>query len=308
MGAATLLAEKAITPTLRAGVQGILKGMPGDEDDYKTVSERINAFIAAGLHVTEERDPGFHASQMFYLCPKRVILDLLFPEHVSGIETNIEAQRIFGIGHAVHEWVQNKWLGPAGIIFGKWQCYACDSKTKGFMPERCPVCDAPRRKLFYVERKLRDRSLNLVGHADGVTKLMKKKAILEVKTINPDGFKKLKQPLPAHYYQVNVYMHLSKLQHAVVFYVNKSSGELAEFVVDYDQRVWNDVCGKIGTIRRFLRRVRENGGKFDYAWLRQVRGICYKEDHWIAKGCHQIGPCFRGEKRKAGQVVKLPVL
>jgi len=309
MGAASLFVERATTPEIQRGLQGVLKGMPSeDENSYPTLSEQINAFIAAGLHEVdnEPRDPGFHASQMFYVCPRKVALDILFPEHIPEHPFDVHTMRIFAIGHAVHEWVQNKWLGPAGIIYGKWECYACDTKIKGFMPRRCPVCDATRRKIFYKERKLRKKDLNLVGSVDGFTKIGRRRAVVEVKTINPDGFKSAKQPLPAHYYQVNLYMHMSKTSKAVVLYINKSSGELKEFIVEKDYKIWSDVNSKIGSVRRFLRRMREKG-KFDPSWINEVRGVCYKADHWIAKNCHQFDPCFNGLAWKPRQV-ELPIL
>jgi len=313
MGAASLIAGRAATPVLARGVQGILKGMESDSDyDLATVTERVNRFISAGLHNAghPKRDPGFHASSMYYLCVKKVIFDVLFPENIPEIPEveTLGPQRIFMVGHAVHEWMQNRWLGPAGIIYGKWECFACDTRTKGFMPKRCPACDAPRRKLFYRERKLRDRSLNLVGSCDGFTKIFKKRAVLEIKTIKPESFRSLKKPLPAHYHQVNVYMHLSKLQHAVVLYINKSTGELKEFLVERDYAIWTDVQNKIGSIRRFIRRMRENGNKYDPDMSRGARGVCFKEDYWLAQKCHQLAPCWKGQPVTPGREYKLPTI
>ena len=77
----------------------------------------------------------------------------------------------------------------------------------------------------------------LSGTADG---LLRDKAILELKSINDAGFRSLTEPMPYHLDQVTVYMGLARYcgeptKRSVVLYEGKSSQDLKEFEVGFDE-------------------------------------------------------------------------
>ncbi|RUM82852.1 MAG: hypothetical protein DSZ18_04070, partial [Candidatus Thioglobus sp.] len=58
------------------------------------------------------------------------------------------------------------------------------------------------------------------------------KAVVELKSINTRGFKALlDKPKPDHLIQLQIYLHLSKIEHGMVLYENKNDQQVKAFVV-----------------------------------------------------------------------------
>lgn len=50
-------------------------------------------------------------------------------------------QKIFDVGTAAHSWWQNKYLGPARVLYGSWRCTRCRGTYTGFMSNSpCNYC------------------------------------------------------------------------------------------------------------------------------------------------------------------------
>ena len=243
------------------------------------------------------REGAFHVSSLYYLCPRQWILQHFFPENKKEAFSG-DLLRLFQIGHKTHDAVQTEWLGPAGVLKGRWICTICEHVHHDcFMPEKCGSCSVKQTKLRYKEPGCGHKGLNIKGHSDGIVVPGRHEGDmtewgLEAKTIKPENFKPLKAPLPAHLHQFNVYMHLLKLERGIFLYFCKSSGAVKEYRVEYDPSYWHDVENKLGSIQRFLRKVRDNGGKADPSWLWQTKGLCYSETSRWALWCHQSEPCM----------------
>jgi len=245
---------------------------------------------------SKDREGAFHVSEMYYLCPRQWILQHYFPENKKEPHS-ADTLRLFKTGHIQHSAVQDEWLGPAGVLKGKWICKQCEHLHEGFMPKACDGCDAPQNELSFKEPGVGHKGLNVKGHCDGVVVPGRFEGnmdewALEAKTMKPDKFALLVAPLPAHLHQINVYMHLLGMTRGIFLYFCKSTGEVKEYTCDYDPAYWRDVESKIGAIRRFLRKVRDNGGKADPSWVWQTRGLCYSETSRWALWCHQSEPCM----------------
>lgn len=269
-----------------------------DEDDKSAPTEllipRLETFLTHH-YVDSPREPGHHCSEMFKFCARRVILDTFFPENRPAPGHEPRVQIIFDVGHALHAWFQNKYLGPDRVLWGSWKCRGCKRRIRGLMPKACRRCGAPRSVFKYLEPLVREPHLNLIGHCDGILLIEGEKRVLELKTINPKGFEQVVRygaAVPAHIYQVNIYMHLLKMDACSVLYINKADSRLAEFEVPYDKRVWDDVESKLGSMLRYNRLLEKNEGKLEPKMLQQVRGICGSPNSWTARTCHQVGPCF----------------
>lgn len=65
---------------------------------------------------------------------------------------------------------------------------------------------------------------------------------IELKSINNKGFLKLiKEPKPEHYLQLQIYMVLGNFNNGVVLYENKDNQQLKAFVLERDDKCWNDL-------------------------------------------------------------------
>lgn len=172
----------------------------------------------------------FHPSQItywgvcqraYYLLMKREELgfDLDKPE---PFETSL--LRIFDHGHSVHSLYQDKILGPAGVLYGKW---SKDGEViEGFQPEPDWVYVEPR--MWWPEKRIS-------GYCDGYLKLDGRWFVLEIKSSNDQGFrhlKRTKEPRPYHARQAQIYMLAPhdlelkfEVEGAIILYVNKDNGQ-----------------------------------------------------------------------------------
>jgi hypothetical protein len=158
------------------------------------------------------REPGWHPSEFCGICPRLFILNRLFGKpkqrHNAGL------QRIFDVGTALHSWYQNRYLGPMGILWGKWVCLKCGHITWGYMPkeELCPGCRLPSLwdyREVPVKANLPDGlGSPIVGHSDGIIKMGALHYLFEFKTINENGFTWLKGAKDAHIAQARIYAEL----------------------------------------------------------------------------------------------------
>ena len=75
------------------------------------------------------------------------------------------------------------------------------------------------------------------------------KAVVELKSINTRGFKALlDKPKPDHIIQLQIYLHLSKIEHGIVLYEDKNDQQVKAFVVNYDEKVWTQIQERCYTI------------------------------------------------------------
>lgn len=214
----------------------------------------------------------------------RAILDTVH----DGVSPNRLPSRLepdFHVGDAIHEFVQ--WsLGLRGYLWGRWQCPNCKAITGwGTMPRvsvsdiggnhiavaaPCVRCRGRNRShktihWLYVEPWAGDKDWDQEGHTDG---LMLKphrganiKAVLEIKSINENGYKgKYGDPLPKpdHVRQASQYVWaartiypdlFSDLEHIYFIYVNKNAvRDWKEFLVPADPTIMAEMQAKMQTV------------------------------------------------------------
>lgn len=281
---------------------------------------KLSEFVSRGGY-HEYRAPGYHCSEIYKMCVKEKVFDIIFPDNPRDTTPDMKLQMIFDVGHALHGWFQNRYFGPAGVLKGTWLCLKCDAKTPGLMPKRCPACNADQWRMQYMEPGINEPVLKLVGHCDGILdgpalaavmgeifelkdgQPVPEDVLLEIKTINPNSFNSIKGPLPAHYFQVNVYMHFLGLKKALILYINKATSELREFTVDYDPDVWNTIQRKLGSLLRFRKQCEKHQAtqNMDWfeEWFEQVWGVCRTREDKAAQTCPHADTCFALKERKA---------
>lgn len=191
------------------------------------------------LEKFEDRLTRFHPSQISYwgVCPRAYYLTMKREE--LGIALNkpkpheTSLLRIFEHGHSIHALYQDKILGPAGVLYGKWELNGVSQE--GFQP-------SPEWK--YVEPRLWWTEKRISGYCDGFLKLNNKWYLLEIKSSNDMSFRYLKrsgQPREYHSRQAQIYMQAPHdlsvkptIQGAFILYVNKDTGEELDLFIEND--------------------------------------------------------------------------
>lgn len=199
------------------------------------------------------KDGKFHVSSLYYMCPRCEVYKKVLPPGVLIDEKlDVITKAKFDIGHALHGWYQNRYLGPMGVLAGKWICLCCGNKVGSdeemvVRPKKCPKC-GKEGEWEYDECLVSSPEWNIAGKCDGVILSRGGKYVLDMKTSDPNLFEKMTTPWPSNIYQVQVYMWLLKIKKGLLLYIDKSANgsvPVKEFEVEYSDDTINDVQGKI---------------------------------------------------------------
>lgn len=255
----------------------------------------------------KERSPGLHASSLWKTCARQRVLIEVHKDQIVEERLTPGSFLTFDIGHAMHHWWQNNYLGPMQILHGNWFCKRCDKVTHtGFQPKNCTVCATDRRNMEYAEFSVRDEAMGYVGHCDGVLHLGNYQAVFEFKTASPSEYDKLTQPKLQHVVQSHAYMHGLKLQHTLVVYQNKGSQcdwkkdadgwqagkpKIKVFHIKFDPVYWQNYvkrCKDYKTADDLVRSLpvvkHEHAAKFER--------ICAHQRSPLAEECAVANQCF----------------
>lgn len=198
------------------------------------------------------KDTFFHVSSLYYMCPRcEVYKAVLTPDRLPQSSLDAITQARFDIGHAMHWWYQNKYLGPMGVLKGKWKCSRCEHIVNGLMPS--VVCEKCGKKAWeFEETVVMSKKWNILGKTDGVLLHNDEEVVLDLKTCKPSLFSSLKKPWPSAIYQVQVYMWMLKIKRGVLLYIDKSADGVVpvkEFPVEYSLDTINNTKGKITSFK-----------------------------------------------------------
>lgn len=159
----------------------------------------------------------FHPSSVnAKACGRKLQLDLMgFEDKVDG---NIDERLrlIFNTGHAIHEQLQ----GYAYRVWGS--------------------------DRFVAEASDGDEELLLWGSNDGIIQYDHCRCMLEIKTINDNGFQSLGMgPKPDHIWQATIYMHIFDVPFCAWWYYNKNTSVVQQFVQPFSQTNWDNIRNKL---------------------------------------------------------------
>lgn len=204
-----------------------------------------------------------------------------------GIRPELESisfqlQNIFDYGSEAHGKYQGRWK-DMGVLWGRWECMACNRKWLGMPLLRCDHCGAPGECIRYMEVPLADPEVLLIGNADGEIRDADGNVLAEIKTVGEGTFrteapkllgqytetatfengttekqvnmkslwKDLTRPLPSHSRQGQTYIALRALVKGEppvdgisYLYEHKGNQGLKEFMVLPDQTVADQVLGR----------------------------------------------------------------
>ncbi|HUS50983.1 MAG TPA: hypothetical protein VMZ91_12520 [Candidatus Paceibacterota bacterium] len=237
----------------------------GDNTRMKEVSAlvKVGSSIAGDLHGDflfkkgeQSRDNRgfsyFHPSS-FGGCLRKTAFQYYseFDDRFKLKETlDIRSVRRFDAGHAFH-WRMQKDFSEMGILRGFWKCRSCgkvhgkDEKIGIFTPEICDCLSKDDKRtgldLFeYEEIFLKsDPKYNFQGHCDGIIEKERgdpdSRYVVDFKTINSGGFGRLNRPSDIYVQQISIYMWLSGVHKAFIFYEDKNDHYIKEFPIIYDE-------------------------------------------------------------------------
>lgn len=233
----------------------------GNQDPAEQMLQDLYSWIERP-GVEEERNahraPGLHASSLHRVCARREILAQDFKLVVERQPMTVGNFLTVDVGHALHQWWQDEYLGPSGLAFGNWRCKRCHHLHKDTTcPKKCfHPCES--EKFTYEEYGVDLKDLKTVGHMDAVLlekpwDKRSKKRVGEIKTKSPYQYKHISGPELAHVIQTHVYMKGMGLTEAIIIYIAKGkqckwtirSGEfiagsprVKAYVVGFDDALW----------------------------------------------------------------------
>ena len=186
-----------------------------------------SAFVE--LHAErEEKEIGVpRASSLYDACMRKHVIGTLFHFYEKTF-TSIRGNLLFGIGNAVHYWLQNNGAVFGDRRYGWWKCLACGSvRYFGGPPKKpCEQCKASVDATVYAEHALKiTKPLTVTGHPDMFFKSEQDRLrVAELKTMEGDAFDKLVAPLIGHVWQIQTYMWACSIDKTLPVEIDKNVG------------------------------------------------------------------------------------
>tara|TARA_Y100000593_G_C4323378_1_gene345246 strand:+ start:8866 stop:9681 length:816 start_codon:yes stop_codon:yes gene_type:complete len=202
--------------------------------------KEIKSFLKNDYHKYEKtRARGFHPSQVGYekFCPRKWVLETALKD--SNLQPDasysLEKRVIFDVGHGIHYFVQNNYLGPMGILWGEWKNLSKWKSTKpqeiveGFYP------GGPLGTWEYIEPEVTIPEYEVIGHVDGIIKTENEEYVLDIKSISNYGFNRLEEVSETYLNQINLYMHALSYNKGQFLFINKNDARVKTFDIVYDK-------------------------------------------------------------------------
>jgi hypothetical protein len=229
------------------------------------------------------------ASQMFDMCPREFVLNYWQPTNNKQFDW-VSRMRM-SMGTHLHDYVQNRVLGPMGVLYGNWVPLGLAHETvRGFHPDPGKTLhEIQHQKPItwrYSEDAVWDEGWRIRGHLDGYvcprriawlqdnagamksdpegscTRLHSlpfsedELVLFELKTTGKYGFDKLSGPDSiADYYkaQAATYQRLTGRKSTLFWYIERDSLGSKTFYYDYDRGWWGEVRRKARIVWESIR-------------------------------------------------------
>lgn len=207
------------------------------------------------------RGNGVSVSQMYYMCPRQVVLSLMIPKKSQNELIEPMSRMRMGFGTWAHKLFQDEYLGNMRVLYGEWQCSVCKKEIRlGYKPaDICPCstwcldnCLWPEKYIDerdcgicgrfggweYKEPYIKDEVNGIKGKCDGVVVYNNRPVALEIKTKSSRLFDSMTEPDESHILQLNMYMHYLKLEYGLFMYLRKEEiSAPKEFLIKYDPEI-----------------------------------------------------------------------
>jgi hypothetical protein len=224
-----------------ATIDDLLNGDPGEVEQLLLRASRISSLFEEHLEEDDggekERHWGIHASEL--QCARKAVYSLSNTDRV-GQKIDKAWKRRFKIGHAIHDMFQADFVKLAK----KWRLRPGWRVT--FEPEVPIRPDLQETAADWIIYSHCD-GLFVVRDEDDVPLL---RIVLEMKSMSPAEYEKLRAPKPEHVEQATVYMKCLDAPVTWFLYYNKgnqnyTSSSNPSFFVKFDPDVWSGIEKKL---------------------------------------------------------------
>lgn len=169
-------------------------------------------------------------------CTRNIVCDilgLLPPE-----ATSPQQQRIFDNGDSVHTRYLKHYLPRIGIAA---KILTTDRRGKEKIKD-------------FIEVSLKDNDYWIKCRPDAViiNREDNQYYVLEIKSMRSDLFNNLEHPPEEHIQQVHLYMYVTKIPQAILFYEDKNTQQTKEFVLSQDDILLEKLLKKIRQIQKYV--------------------------------------------------------
>lgn len=278
-----------------------LENLPKDIMAYRATQDAKRSHASDHLYITDFA---------YRPCARRLAYYLLQPE-IQDPPKDPKVLFDMDAGTAIHEWFQDRVLGPMGLLEGEWECSRCGVVQTGKRPTAPCMqeiqildlmedkwvktsCKATRMQWKFKEQhiELNLHGIKVTGRPDGKL-VVTKGRLLEIKSTEHEKFEAIEAPKDYHVFQASVYGAHLGYEEVVILYVDRNYWwNIKAFVVPVDPEAIKTVETYCETIRFLL----DNEDP-----LRAV-GICTKRSATKAKECGVRDICFPlKRKRKSGK-------
>ncbi len=276
---------------------------------HKNMAKWEEARSHKNIHASELTKPEF--------CARKYALLDITGKKGKGQFIGTSLRATFDLGRALENMFRDQWL-PSNVIVGDWVCNRCGHQIYfSKRPAKCPACTVST--LFtYAEVRVLDETTGVSGGVDVLVDLGEPRfRLVELKTMEKDGFKTLAAPLAEHRQRTSLYLKLVELSNnhlanqvnyneGIICYVCKGFGNkddslklaglkdapfspFKEFFVKRNDDEATELLVKASPINLF-----RNSGVMP-------EQICPTSFCSIAKVCPCVTECFSG-KYAAGEV------
>jgi hypothetical protein len=217
-----------------------------DETD-KEVTKLLSSFLSG--RTNRRSSKRVSVSDLLYPCYRRMMFKL--KDSLTDPMGPPKSQKMFNAGTACHEWWQNRYFGPMGILHGDWECSCCKRIVRGTMPtEPCmtehslvpeeglktwepevKTCNDLKAEWKFKEVRL-EMEINgipLVGYSDGVL-LLSEDTLLELKSMKTNLWEETKKARPRDVHQAEIYSWIWGIKRILVGYIDRGSWDFKPFI------------------------------------------------------------------------------
>lgn len=266
----------------------------GPDDFEDRLEDGLTKFLQKKIDESDDRH-GYHPSQGYGLCTRKKAL-MQFYQKEDIITPDLQMR--FDIGHMYHEMIQEKWLGPMGVLKGEWECPDCGYEEYGFMPEECVDCgreSSMYSPFVFNEVPVKDDQYGIVGHGDGILELDDlEPRLVDIKTTSWIKYARKGDTKKRYVYQLQIYMSLLGLDYGVIMFFDKKSAERHyvhiqqddQFIEDYREKIEKDEDAKP---------ILEDGIEEEMLEEEPFDRICSDKEVERAKNCPVSKECFKHE-------------
>ena len=252
------------------------------EKNHNSFGMAVEKFVSS--HPGEKvRTETLRASQLYFLCPRAFVLGYF---GLQEREVDWLGRLRMSTGTFLHEYLQDRVLGPMGILFGNWKNK--DEVREGFHPDsEKAIYEIVNQKPLswkYEEYRSTDPKYKFSGHIDGKIDIDKlrwiddnkllfqteplkackrlqemtagRMSILEIKTTSKASLDKIgKQGYPPDYYkqQAVIYQKMFDIDSTFFWYFERDNFDQTAFIYRHEEKWWNEAIRKAEYIWKCVR-------------------------------------------------------